>query len=141
MQLSLLYVNLHIQRAYFLHIPLHRRNKTHYSFSRFLVPSRQRKHRKFFYCHGKYFAKENFHAPAWTSEKCDCGNKTGNPERAVSLHLAHSGSSSEHGICRILPTRRVCHIINACETLFFWARWLCSTGVDTFINAITCRWH
>ena len=41
-------------------------------------------HRKSFYCHEKYFAKENFYAPAWTSTKCYCGNKTGNPERAVS---------------------------------------------------------
>ena len=35
-----------------------------FRFSRFLVPSRQRNHRKSFSCHGKYFAKENFHAPA-----------------------------------------------------------------------------
>ena len=28
----------------------------------FLVPYRQRNHRKSFYCHGKYFAKENFRA-------------------------------------------------------------------------------
>ena len=43
-------------------------------FSRFLVPSRQRNHRKYFYCHGKYFAKET----AWTSAKFCCGNKKGN---------------------------------------------------------------
>ena len=36
-----------------------------FRFSRFLVPSRQRNHRKSFYCHGKYFAKENFCVPAW----------------------------------------------------------------------------
>ena len=41
-----------------------------FRFSRFLVPSRQRNHRKSFYCHGKYFAKENFHAPAGNSAKC-----------------------------------------------------------------------
>ena len=35
-----------------------------FRFSRFLVPSRQRNHRKSFYSHGKYFAKENFRAPA-----------------------------------------------------------------------------
>ena len=35
-----------------------------FRFSRFLVPSRQINHRKSFYCHGKYFAKENFRAPA-----------------------------------------------------------------------------
>ena len=35
-----------------------------FRFSRFLVPSRQRNHRKSFYYHGKYFAKESFRAPA-----------------------------------------------------------------------------
>ena len=35
-----------------------------FRFSCFLVPSRQINHRKSFYCHGKYFAKENFRAPA-----------------------------------------------------------------------------
>ena len=35
-----------------------------FRFYRFLLPSRQRNHRKSFYCHGKYFAKENFPAPA-----------------------------------------------------------------------------
>ena len=34
---------------------------THFGF---LVPSGQKDHRKSFYCHRKYFAKENFHAPA-----------------------------------------------------------------------------
>ena len=29
---------------------------------------------------------------------CYCGNKTGNPERAVSLQLARSGSQSQRGI-------------------------------------------
>ena len=81
-----------------------------FRFSRFLVPSRQRNHRKSFYCHGKYFAKENFRAPAWTSAKCYCGNKTGNPERPVSLHLARSGSQSQRGIWFILPARGACHI-------------------------------
>ena len=68
-----------------------------FRFSRFLVPSRQRDHRKSFYCHGKYFAKENFRAPAWTSAKSYCGNKAGNPERAVSLHLARSAHSAGFG--------------------------------------------
>ena len=63
-----------------------------FRFSCFLVPSRLRNHRKSFYCHGKCFAKENFRTPAWTSAKCYYGNKTGNPERAVSLHLARSRS-------------------------------------------------
>ena len=53
---------------------------------------RQGNHRKSFYCHGKYFAKENFRALAWTSAKCYCGNKTGNPEWAVSLYLAPRGA-------------------------------------------------
>ena len=87
------------------------RSDNAFRFSRFLVPSRQRNHRKSFYCLGKYFAKENFRAPAWTSAKCYCGNKTGTPERAVSLHLARSGSQSQRGILFILPARGACHII------------------------------
>ena len=75
-----------------------------FRFCRFLVPSRQRSHRKSFYRHGKYFAKENFRVPASTS----C--KTGRPERAVSLHLASSGSHSQHGIWFILAAREACHI-------------------------------
>ena len=71
---------------------------------------------KSFYCHGKYFAEENFHAPAWTSVKCYCGNKTGNPKRAVSLCLACSGSQSQHGIWFTLPALGACHIINTCES-------------------------
>ena len=39
------------------------------------------------------------------------GNETGSPGRAVSLHLAHSGSQSEHRICCILPAGGACHII------------------------------
>ena len=81
-------------------------------FSRFLVPSQQRNQRKSFYCRRKYFAKENFRASAWTSAKCYCGNKTGNPERAVSLHLARSGGQSQRRIWFILPARGACHIIN-----------------------------
>ena len=50
-----------------------------FRFSRFLVPSRQKNHRESFYCHGKYFAKENFRAPAWTSAKCYCGKKRAMP--------------------------------------------------------------
>ena len=65
-----------------------------------------------FYCHGKYFAKENFGTPAWTPAKCFCGNKTGNPERAVLLHPARSGSQSQRGNWFILPARGACHIIN-----------------------------
>ena len=41
-----------------------------------------------------------------------CGNETGSPGRAVSLHLACSGSQSEHRIRRILPARGACQTIN-----------------------------
>ena len=82
-----------------------------FRFSCFLVPSRRKNHRKSFYCHGKYFVTENFREPTWTSAKCHCGNKTGNPEWAASLHLAHSGSQSQPGIWFILPARGTCHII------------------------------
>ena len=87
-----------------------------FQFSRFLVPSQQRNHRKSFYCHRTYFAKENFHASAWTWAECYCGNKTGNPEWAVSLHLARSGSQSQCGIWFILSAHRACHIINDVDT-------------------------
>ena len=40
--------------------------------------------------------------------------ETGSPGRAVSLHLARSGSQSEHRIRRILPARGTCHIIIKC---------------------------
>ena len=73
--------------------------------------SRQKNHRKSFYCHGKYFAKENFlAAPARTSAKFYSGNKMGNPERAISAHLERSGSQSEHRIRLILPACGACHI-------------------------------
>ena len=61
---------------------------------RFLVLSWQGKHRKSFYFHGKCFVKENFRALVWTSAKCYCGNKTDNPEWAVSLHFAHARTYS-----------------------------------------------
>ena len=68
-----------------------------FRFSRFLVPSRQRNHRKSFYCHEKYFAKENFCAATWTW--------------TVSLPLAYSGGQSQRGIWFTLPARRACRII------------------------------
>ena len=40
-----------------------------------------------------------------------CGNETGSPGRAVSLHLARSGSQSEHRIRCILPARGALHLI------------------------------
>ena len=42
------------------------------------------------------------------------GNETGSPGRAVSLHLARSGSQSEHRIRCILPARGACHTIKPC---------------------------
>ena len=45
------------------------------------------------------------------------GNETGSPGRAVSLHLARSGSQSEHRIRCILPARGACHIIRHGNTL------------------------
>ena len=68
-----------------------------------------RNHRKCFYCHGKFFAKENFCYLALPGRNCSIlGNETGNPERAVSLHLARSGTQSELRICRIFPARGAC---------------------------------
>ena len=91
--------------------PVIRKSDNAFRFSCFLVPSRQRNHRKSYYCHGKIFANGNFHTPAWTSAKCYCGKKTGNRERAVSLHLARSGSQSQRGVWFILPAPEACHII------------------------------
>jgi len=72
----------------------------------FLVSSRQITHRKSVFC------EENFHAPIWTLAKFYCRNKTGNPEQALSLHLAHSGSQSQSRIWFILPAHEASHIIN-----------------------------
>ena len=91
--------------------PVIRKSDNAFRFSRLLVPPRQKNHRKSFYCLGKCFAKENFRAPAWTSAKWYCVNKTGNPERAVSLHLARSGSQSRRRIWFILPARGACHMM------------------------------
>ena len=67
------------------------------------------KSQKIFLLSRKIFCE---YAPAWTSAKFYCGNKTVNPERAVSLHLALSGSQSDPRIRCILPARGACHIIN-----------------------------
>ena len=40
-----------------------------------------------------------------------CGNETGSPGGAVSVHLARSGSQSEHRIRCVLPARGACHDI------------------------------
>ena len=80
-----------------------------FRFSRFVVLSWQRNHRKSFYCHRKYFVKENFRSPARTEEKFYCRNKTGNLGRAVSLHLGPSHSQWQHGIQLILCAHRTSH--------------------------------
>ena len=55
------------------------------------------------------FGERNFLLKLWRN--FICGNETGSPGRAVSLHLACSGSQSEHRIRCILPARGTCHII------------------------------
>ena len=55
---------------------------------------------------------ENFREAAYTAVKCYCGNKTGSPERSVSLHLARSGSQSQRRIWFILPDNGACYIIS-----------------------------
>ena len=93
--------------------PVIRKSDDAFRFSRFLVPSRQMNHRNSFNYHGKYYGKEIYRAPAWTSAKFYCRNKTGNPERAaVSLHLARSGRQSQRRIWFILPAHGSSHIIN-----------------------------
>ena len=49
-----------------------------------------------------------------------CGNETGSPGRAVSLHLARSGSQWEHRICCMLPAGGACHIIKRLISLSLW---------------------
>ena len=58
-----------------------------------------------------------------------CGNETGSPGRAVSLHLARSGRQSEHRIRRILPARGACHIIR--NLLCLWLTMLFSVNCET----------
>ena len=57
-------------------------------------------------------AKENFRALAWTLAKFYLRERNGQSRRAVSLHLARSGSQSERRIRRILPARWACHKIS-----------------------------
>ena len=61
-----------------------------------------------------------------------CGNKTGSPGRAVSLHLARSGSQLEHRIRRILPARGACHIINYAIQYIHLIRWFSIKYVRIF---------
>ena len=66
--------------------------------------------------------KQNFDEPA--PEKFFLQDKARNPERARSLHLARSGSQSQHGIWFILPAHGATHIIS----MGYWpsegSRWL-----------------
>ena len=55
---------------------------------------------------------ENLFTVTGTSAKFYCGNKTGNPKRAVSLHLACLGNQSQCRIWFTLPAHRASHIIN-----------------------------
>ena len=66
----------------------------------------------------KIFLEKNFRAPSWSSAKFYRGIKTGNLERAVSLHLARSGSQSQHGIWFILPAHGASHIIERLSIAF-----------------------
>ena len=55
-------------------------------------------------------------------------NKTGSPRWAVSLHLPHLGSQSEHRIHSILPTCGACHImkfndVNTWKSCLSTAEW------------------
>ena len=61
-----------------------------------------------------------------------CGNETGSPGRAVSLHLARSGSQSKHRIRRILPARGACHIIKSGISLYS-----CSHGKTKNLHILT----
>jgi len=67
--------------------------KSHGTFrvSRFLVPSRERNHRKSSNSHWKYFAKENFGAPAWILVKYSW-KKTGNRQQSRWSNTACTGS-------------------------------------------------
>ena len=75
--------------------------------------------------------KKTFVSLLWLEMKCYCGKKAGNPERAVSLHLAHAGNQSQRGIGIPIPTarnvsqlRKVCQftIYNSAEYSFLPAR-------------------
>ena len=87
------------------------KNDGGFRFSHLLVAFIQRNHRKSFYCSGKYFGKENFGAPAWNSAQFYCGNKMGNHELAVSLHLVRSVVRSQRGIWFTLNAHGASHII------------------------------
>ena len=66
----------------------------------------------FFYLSRKKFRrKKPFVHPLELWRNFICGNETGSLGRAISLHLARSGSQSEHRIRRILPARGASHII------------------------------
>ena len=65
---------------------------------------------------------------AWASAKFYCESKTGNPEQAISLHLARSGSQSQRGIWFILPTHGASRI--TAKYYFQWSpRVACPTSL------------
>ena len=73
-----------------------------FQFSRFLVPSRQRNHRKYFYCHVKYFVKENFRAPAWTWQNVIAETKQAIPSgqyHSILLAGVANHSTGFHSSC------------------------------------------
>ena len=67
------------------------------------ISSHLAKSQKSLYGHGKYFAEDTFRAPARTSAKCYCKNKTSNPERAVSLHLVPREANHSAGFGSSCP--------------------------------------
>ena len=60
-----------------------------FGFLVFLFRSDRELTENLFFCHGEYFAKENFRAQVRTLAKSYCGNKTG----GVAIHSAGFGSS------------------------------------------------
>ena len=68
------------------------------------------KSQKIFLLSRKIFCIRKPSCTAWASAKFYCESKTGNPEQAISLHLARSGSQSQRGIWFILPTHGASHI-------------------------------
>ena len=67
-----------------------------------------------------------------------CRNEKGSPGRAVSLHLARSGSQSEHRIRRILPARRACHIIKVIIVLVLLGQMIAGVSLIRALDYIFC---
>ena len=87
-----------------------------FSFSSF-IPTE--KSRKIFLLSRKIFCKRKLSCTRLDFGETYCGNKTGNPERAIWAHLARSGSQSEHRTRLILPARGACHIIKCNTTKYY----------------------